>query len=173
MFRRLNILSLTSRASVLARSEYRFSDNSRALIIVGVQLQLVVGTVNWDRSEDQVWVRIFIRIINVRVCRAVGGVAVISCVVGSSSFQCSNRADKLWPCKAFELGQSTLSLFFPVEVEGKNAFRFIFGESVKIISWCCPAYVGCYLVDISNSLLTLWLLHCCFVGHVVLVSNPG
>ena len=109
----------------------------------------------------------------VRVCRAVGGVHVISCVVGSSSFQCSDWTDKLRPVELFDHRWTALRLFFPVQIEWKKAFRFIFYESVIVISWNCPTYLGCDLVDVSHSLLTLWLLLCCCVGHVVLLSNPG
>ena len=46
-------------------------------------------------------------------------------------------------------------------------------ESVIVIGWDCPADFRCYLVDVSHSLLTLRLLLCWCVGHVVLLSNPG
>ena len=46
-------------------------------------------------------------------------------------------------------------------------------ESVIVIGWDCSADFRCYLVDVSHSLLTLRLLLCWCVGHVVLLSNPG
>ena len=125
-----------------------------------------------DSSERQVSFRILIRIKKVRVSGAVGGVAVSRGVVCSSSSQCSDRTDELRSGEACQLRQSALVMFFAIEMEGKNALCFVFTESVNIISWCCPADLGCDLVDISSSLLTLWLLLCCCVGHVVLVSYP-
>ena len=46
--------SLTSRASVLASDEDRFSDSSRAVVVVGVELPLFVRAINWERGEGQV-----------------------------------------------------------------------------------------------------------------------
>ena len=93
--------SLTSWASVLAGGERGFSERNRAVIIVGVQLPLVVRPIHWLRSEGQERVRILVTSISVGVCRAVGGVGVISCVVGSSSFQSSDRTDELRSSEVF------------------------------------------------------------------------
>ena len=59
-----------------------------------------------------------------------------------------------------------------VQCEGENTFRFQLKPDISLVSCCCPADLGCDLVDISNSLSTLWLLLWCCVGHVVLVSDP-
>ena len=42
MFLRLKIISLTARASVLTSGERGFSDSSRAVVVVGVELPLIV-----------------------------------------------------------------------------------------------------------------------------------
>ena len=135
MFIRLKIISLTARASVLTSGERGFSDSSRAVVVVGVELPLIVRAINWVRIEGQV----LITNIKVRVCRAVGGVHVISCVVGSSSFQCSDWTDKLRPVEPSDHRWSALCLFFSVEIKWENTFRLIFHESVKVISWNRPA----------------------------------
>ena len=97
MFIRLKIISLTARASVLTSGERGFSDSNRAVVVIGVELPLIVRAINWVRIECQ-----FV-IINVeeRVCWAVGGVHVISCVVCASSFQYSDRTDELRSCEFF------------------------------------------------------------------------
>ena len=59
-----------------------------------------------------------------------------------------------------------------VQSERENTVRLQLKPNVSLVSRCCPADLGCDLVDISNSLLTLWLLLWCCVGHVVLVCNP-
>ena len=54
MFLRLKIISLTARASVLTSGERGFSDSSRAVVVVGVELPLFVRAINWERGEGQV-----------------------------------------------------------------------------------------------------------------------
>ena len=163
--------SLTSRASVLTSGECKLLFYLNAVLIVGVQLPLVVRAIHWVRSEAKLRIRIS-QVIIVGVSGAVGGVAVSRGVVCSSSSQCSDRTDELRSGEACQLRQSALIVFLTVECKGENTFCFVSQESVKVISWCCPADLGCDLVDISSSLLTLWLLLWCGEGHVVLVSNP-
>ena len=146
MFRRFNILSLTSRASVLASGECQLLFFLNTVLIVGVQLPLVVRTKHRVRCE---WFWMEARVI---ISWAVGGVAVSRGVVGSSSFQCSDRTDELRSGEAKLLRQSALVMCYIVQCEGENTFCLIFQESIFLISWCCSTDLRCDLVDISNSL---------------------
>ena len=115
---RLKILSLTSRASVLASSECKLLFFIIAVFIVWVQLPLMMWAKHRVRRE--------VFKFGVIIGRTERGVAVNRGVVGSSSSQYSDGTDELRSGEAKLLRQSALVVCYIVQCEGENTICFIF-----------------------------------------------